>query len=82
MHRMDIKILGTGCEKCKKLYQLTQEVVSSLGVNATFQKTEDIKQIMQYGVMCTPALVINEKVMVYGRVPNKEELSKYIEEYL
>ena len=79
---MDIKILGTGCEKCRKLYQTTQEAVASMGVNAAFSKLEDIPQIMEYGVMRTPALVINNKVMVYGRVPSKDEIKNYIKEHV
>lgn len=75
---MDIKILGTGCDKCKKLYKITEEAVAMTGVKAKFEKVEDIQKIMQYGVMRTPALVINEKVKIYGRVPTREEVEKFI----
>lgn len=77
---MVIKILGSGCPNCKRLEQLTQEVVKEMGVNATFEKVQDIQKIMSYGIMSTPALVIDEKVKVYGKVPNKDVIKKYIEE--
>jgi len=75
---MIIKILGMGCASCKTLYELVEESAKELNIEATFEKVEDIKQIMTYGVMSVPALVINEKVKVFGRVPKKEEIKKYI----
>ncbi len=75
---MVIKILGMGCASCKKLYQLTEESIEELNIEATFEKIENIEQIMGYGVMRTPALVINEKVKVFGRIPKKDEIKKYI----
>lgn len=77
---MVIKILGSGCPNCKRLEQLAQEVAKEMGVNAAFEKVQDIQKIMSYGIMSTPALVIDEKVKVYGKVPNKETIKKYIEE--
>ena len=77
---MVIKILGSGCANCKRLEQLAQEAAKEMGVNATFEKVQDIRKIMSYGIMSTPALVIDEKVKVYGRVPTKEAIKKYIEE--
>lgn len=77
---MVIKILGMGCANCKKLHQLAEESAKELNLEATFEKVEDIKKIMAYGVMRTPALVINEKVKVFGRIPNKDEIKKYITE--
>lgn len=53
-----------------------------MGVNATFEKVQDIQKIMSYGIMSTPALVIDEKVKIYGKVPDKEVIKKYIEEEL
>ncbi len=76
---MNIKILGTGCSKCKSLEKLTTEVVKENNFDAEISKLEDIVQIMKYGVMSTPALVINEKVMISGRVPSKEEIKQQIE---
>jgi small redox-active disulfide protein 2 len=76
---MNIKILGTGCSKCKTLEKLTNEVVSENNITAEIDKVEDIVQIMSYGVMATPALVINEKVVISGRVPSKAEIKQQIE---
>jgi small redox-active disulfide protein 2 len=76
---MNIKILGTGCAKCKSLEKLTIEVVEENKFDAEITKVEDIVQIMRYGVMSTPALVIDGKVMISGRVPSKEEIKQQIE---
>jgi len=77
---MNIKILGAGCANCKKLHQAAEEAVKEMDIKADFEKVEDIQKIMGYGVMRTPALVINEKVKVFGRVPAKDEIKKYIED--
>ena len=75
---MVIKILGTGCAKCKSLDKITREVVEKNRINATIIKVEDILEIMKYGVMSTPALVIDEKVVLKGRVPSQEEIRKLL----
>ena len=75
---MEIKILGPGCPKCKTLEQLTRQVVEQNGIDATVTKVEDIVAIMNYGVMSTPALVIDGKVVLKGRVPSADELKKII----
>ena len=75
---MEIKILGPGCAKCKTLDKLTREVVEKNGINATITKVEDIMEIMKYGVMSTPALVIDEKVVMKGRVPSSDELKQLL----
>jgi small redox-active disulfide protein 2 len=75
---MEIKVLGTGCAKCKSLEKATKDAVEKTGVNATVIKVEDIVEIMQFGVMTTPALVINGKVVVKGKVPSVDEISKLI----
>ena len=75
---MDIKILGPGCSKCKTLDKLTREVVEKSGINATVTKVEDIMEIMKYGVMSTPALVVDEKVILKGRVPSSDELKQLL----
>ena len=74
-----LKILGSGCSKCKTLEKLTTEVVIENDIQADIQKVEDIMQIMNYHVMATPALVVNEKVVISGRVPSKSEIKSYIE---
>lgn len=75
---MEIKVLGTGCAKCRKLERLTQKAVESTGIDATVYKEEDITKIMEYGVMTTPALVIDGKVVVKGKVPSVKEISQLL----
>jgi small redox-active disulfide protein 2 len=75
---MEIKVLGTGCAKCKSLEKLTNEAITELGITATVEKVEDILKIMQFGVMSTPALVIDKKVMFSGRLPSAAELKEII----
>jgi small redox-active disulfide protein 2 len=75
---MDIKVLGTGCPKCKSLEKATREAVEQTGINATITKVEDIVEIMNYGVMTTPALVIDGKVVVKGKVPTVTEIKSLI----
>ena len=75
---MEIKILGPGCAKCKTLDKLTREVVEKNGISATVTKVEDIMEIMKYGVMSTPALVVDEKVVVRGRVPSFDEIKQLL----
>jgi small redox-active disulfide protein 2 len=75
---MIIKVLGSGCASCKKLEENTRKAVEELGIEATIEKVEDFKKIMAYGVMKTPALVVDEKVKIMGRVPSAEEIKKYL----
>jgi len=75
---MEIKVLGTGCPKCKALEKKTREVVSELDIEASITKEEDIMKIMEYGIMHTPGLVINGKVVVSGRLPSSEEIAQFI----
>jgi len=77
---MKIEILGTGCPKCKKLHELSEEAVKELGVSAEIIKVTDINKIIDYGVMVTPALVVDGDVKVAGKIPSKEEITKWIEE--
>jgi len=78
---MEIKILGTGCSKCKSLEKLTREVVVKNGIQATITKVEDITEIMKYHIMATPALVVNEKVEIKGYVPSATEIIKVLSKY-
>jgi small redox-active disulfide protein 2 len=71
---MEIKVLGTGCAKCKSLEKITRKAVDELNLDASVAKVEDIQQIMEYAVMRTPALVINEKVVLSGQLPKITEL--------
>lgn len=78
---MEIKILGTGCAKCKTLEKLTREVVTQNGITATITKVEDITEIMKYHIMSTPALVVNEKVEIKGRIPSPDEIKQVLTKY-
>ncbi len=78
---MEIKILGTGCPKCKSLEKMTRDVVEQNNFNATITKVEDIMDIMNYGVMSTPALVVNEKVEIKGRIPSSDEIINVLKKY-
>ena len=75
---MKIEILGMGCPKCKKLTGIVTETVKELGISAEIVKVDQISDIMNYGVMITPALAIEGKVVVAGRIPSKEEIKKWI----
>jgi small redox-active disulfide protein 2 len=72
---MEIKILGTGCAKCKSLEKAVREAVEKTGVDAVVTKVEDIMQIMNYGVMTTPALVIDDEVVMTGKVASVDEIA-------
>jgi len=75
---MKIEILGTGCKKCKKLEENAQEAIKSAGVEATIEKVEDMKTIMEYGIMSTPGLVIDGKVKSTGKVLKPKEIEKFL----
>jgi small redox-active disulfide protein 2 len=76
---MEIKILGMGCPKCRRLEELAREAANDLGVEATFTKVKEMDEIMAYDVMSTPALVINEQLKSSGRIPRKEEIAQWIQ---
>ena len=76
---MNVKILGMGCSNCKKLNAVAEEAVKELGIEATIEKVEDMPKIMSYGVMRTPALVIDEKVVLQGRIPTNEEMKEILQ---
>jgi small redox-active disulfide protein 2 len=78
---MEIKILGTGCANCKTLEKGVLIAVEDLKIDAKVEKVEDIIKIMGYGIMKTPGLVINEKVVLSGRVPSVSELKEIIEKH-
>jgi small redox-active disulfide protein 2 len=75
---MKVKVLGTGCAKCKKLYAEAEKAIASAGVAAGLEKVEKLDEIMKYGVMMTPALVIDEEVKAAGRVPNSAEMVTWL----
>ncbi|OGS69219.1 MAG: redox-active disulfide protein [Flavobacteria bacterium RIFCSPLOWO2_12_FULL_35_11] len=79
---INIKILGTGCPKCKQTTAVVQEVVTENNIDATIEKVEDIMEIMKYNVMSTPAVVINNEIKIKGRVPSKAEITSLLMENL
>ncbi len=75
---MDIKILGTGCTKCKKLLETSEQAAKEMGIQINVEKVTDMEKILSYSVMSTPALVVNGVVKVMGRVPSLDELKKIL----
>jgi small redox-active disulfide protein 2 len=75
---MEIKILGTGCAKCKTLEEVTRKVVKDNGISADIIKIEDIIEIMKFNIMVTPALVVNGKVVSKGRIPSSDEIKQFL----
>jgi small redox-active disulfide protein 2 len=71
---VQIKILGTGCSKCNALEKITRKVVNEIGIDANIEKVEDIMEIMNYGIMRTPGLVVDGEVKINGRLPSEKEL--------
>ncbi|MGI6740309.1 MAG: thioredoxin family protein [Brevefilum sp.] len=77
---MEIKILGGGCPNCERLEAVTRNVLEELGIEATFTKVKSMTEIMTYDVMATPALVVDEKVLASGRVPEYAEIRAWLQE--
>ena len=75
---MEVKILGTGCPNCKRLEKVTREALAEMGVDATVTKVTDMIDILAYNITATPGLVIDEKVVSYGRIPTKAEITSLI----
>ncbi len=75
---MNIKILGTGCPNCQRLEANTKQALRELDLDATVEKVTALQDIMNYGVMSTPALVLDEKVAVAGRIPDADEIKKIL----
>ena len=76
---MEVKILGGGCPRCEKLEQITRMAAKEAGIEASFTKVKKMNEIMQYDILETPALVINEEVKSFGRIPAKEEIIGWLE---
>jgi small redox-active disulfide protein 2 len=77
---MKIQILGTGCPKCSKTYERVEEAVRDAGVEAEVEKVQELKAIMEFGVMVTPAVVVDGRVRVAGKIPSVEEIKVILRE--
>jgi small redox-active disulfide protein 2 len=75
---MKIQILGTGCPKCEKLAENAEVAAAEMGIDFILEKTTDINEIMKFGVMVTPALVVDGQVKVVGKVPSTIEIKKFL----
>jgi small redox-active disulfide protein 2 len=75
---MEIKILGTGCSKCKTLEERTRKVVTENMIDANVVKVEEIGEIMKFNIMSTPALVVDGKVVAKGRIPSVDEIKQFL----
>ena len=77
---VEVKVLGTGCRKCNKLYEEAQKAVAESGVEVNLSKVESLDQIASYGVMSTPALVVAETVKSTGKIPKPDQIVSWIKE--
>jgi len=75
---LSIKVLGSGCTNCQKVEQVAKKVVATLNVDATFQKVTAMPEIMQYPILATPGLVINENLVCAGRIPSEAEVTTWV----
>ncbi len=75
-----VKILGTGCKKCQNLENKVREMVASNKIDADIEKVTDINEMMKYGIMMTPGLVINEQVKSFGTIPKDDQLLNWLKE--
>ena len=76
---MEIKVLGTGCAKCKKLEEMVREAVGELGVDADIIKITDLNEILEYDIMMTPGLVVDGEIVCSGRLPKKDEIRSWLQ---
>ena len=77
-----IKILGSGCENCKRLAWLAERTANHLGIEAKIEKVTDYAKMMQYNIMSTPGLVVNEKLVSAGRIPSEAEITTFLTDAL
>ncbi|HOO43825.1 MAG TPA: thioredoxin family protein [Bacillota bacterium] len=77
---MEIKVLGSGCPNCKRLEKNVREAAIALGIDANITKVTDYSEIVSYGVMRTPALVVDGEVLISGQVPSPERLQEYLKD--
>ena len=77
---LSIKVLGPGCSKCRTLEAKVKDIVAKNNIDASISKVEDVNEMMSYGIMMTPALVVNEKVKSFGKVPKDDQILKWLKE--
>ena len=75
---MEIKVLGSGCAKCKTIYEMIEKIVKENQLDATLSKVEDIVELLNYGIMTTPAIVVDGEVKLKGHVPTESEIKKIL----
>ena len=75
---MEIKVLGTGCAKCKTTYEMIEKIVKENQLDATLSKVENIVELLNYGIMTTPAIVVDGEVKLKGHVPTESEIKKML----
>jgi len=75
---VSVKVLGTGCKKCQTLEAKVRDLVASNNIDAVVEKVTDLQEIVGYGIMMTPGLVVNEKVKSYGIIPKDEEITNWL----
>lgn len=75
---MEIKVLGPGCAKCKTTYEMIEKIVKENQLGATLSKVEDIVELLNYGIMTTPAIVVDGEVKLKGHVPTESEIKKIL----
>ena len=78
--KMKIEILGTGCPKCKEVEKIVKKVVEEMSIKASIEKVEDIEKIIERGVMMTPAIAVDGKIKISGKVPKEEEIIDILKE--
>ena len=77
---VSIKILGTGCKKCQTLETKVRDLISKNNIDAVVEKVTDIQQMVNYGIMITPGLIVNEKVKSYGIIPKDDQIISWLKE--
>jgi small redox-active disulfide protein 2 len=77
---MNIKVLGAGCTKCNKLEEKVRDIINRNKFEAELEKVTDLKEMIKYGIMMTPALIINEKLKAFGNIPKEEQIISWIKE--